>query len=121
MEDCTFTNVVGTAIEVAAESPWKEGVTSSEVVIRGNHIRDCARTPGTRIRGAGGICVTVDAPESRGSLHGQVVIEGNSIDCPAAEHGICVTHALRTVIRGNTVHCREEPVVVEECGKRQAD
>lgn len=121
VEDCTFTNVVGTAIEVAAESPWKEGVTSSEVVIRGNHIRDCARTPGTRIRGAGGICVTVDAPEPRGALHGQVVIEGNSIDCPAAEHGICVTHALRTVIRGNTVHCREEPVVVEECGKRQAD
>lgn len=121
MEDCTFTNVVGTAIEVAAESPWKEGVTSSEVVIRGNHIRVA---PGHRVPGygeRGGICVTVDAPEPRGALHGQVVIEGNSIDCPAAEHGICVTHALRTVIRGNTVHCREEPVVVEECGKRQAD
>lgn len=114
IENNVLTDIVGTAIEVAAEEWWSEGLCSTEdIIIRRNHIKDCARTGVTRIKGSGGITVSLDGRTPNKKTHKNVVIEDNIISCPDSEHAIYVSNTEHLVIRRNHAVSREEAVVIK--------
>lgn len=115
IEGCTFIDADLCAIEVAAESWWKEGVCSADVTIRGNRILCSAEKKNNGIRGSSGITVTMDANLPEGTPHKHITIEDNLIDCPSAEHGIYISNAENVTVRRNAVSCKGEPVVIEDC------
>jgi len=114
IENNIFTDIVGTAIEVAAEEWWSEGLCSTEnIVIRRNHIKDCARTGVTRIKGSGGITVTMDCKTPKEKTHKNVLIEDNIIDCPDSEYAIYASNVQNLVIRRNHAVSKKETVMIK--------
>ena len=114
IENNTFVDVTGTAVYIAAESWWFEGLCTTErTVIRNNRILHCGRADGSGRRcSSGGICVTVDAESPDFPTHAHVEITDNLIDCPEAPHGVYVSNTRETVIARNQVVSRNEPLVL---------
>lgn len=115
IEGCTFIDADLCAVEVAAESWWKEGVCSADVMIRGNRIQYLGEKRNNGIRGSSGITVTMDANLQQGTPHKGITIEDNLIDCPGSEHGIYISNAENVTVRRNRICCAGEPVRIEDC------
>ncbi|MDF2723247.1 MAG: glaB 1 [Paenibacillus sp.] len=115
IEHNTFIDLVGTAIVVAAEEWWYEGLCSTEnIVIRGNRILNCARTGAMRANGSGGICVMVSCDDPSVQTHKNVVIEDNIIDCHHSEYGIYVSNTEHlTIARNSVVSAESQPVHIK--------
>ena len=102
IENNRFYGSTGTAIELGIEGPWKEGVGSRDVIIRGNTFVRNGGGDGT-IDAAAAIAITVDAPTTGiPGLHKRILIEKNTIGTIGAAHAISVKGAEDITIRGNT-------------------
>jgi len=99
IENCLFENVTGTAIHIGAEGNWMEGVTSADVVIRGNKIVRCGTGEGT-IDGASAIAVHVNASNHNvPGLHKRLLFENNQFI--GGERAIAIKSAEDVTIRNN--------------------
>ncbi|MGN1410196.1 MAG: hypothetical protein ACI4XJ_08465 [Eubacteriales bacterium] len=122
VENNTFVDIVGTAIYVAAESGWREGICSTdEIIIRNNRIVTCGRTSSARQFDTAGICVTVDCKNRCAQTHKKIVIEDNSIYCPHSPNAIYVSNTQTAEIHRNTVVSGENGIITENCGKLSED
>ena len=113
VEGCTFESCMGTAIHVAAEGGWHEGVTSAHVIIRNNRMMRCGHNNQGRIIGASGICVNIDAenPDTP-DLHKDILIENNMIEGIDSAQGIYISGAKDVIIRYNEISGCHEPIKV---------
>jgi len=113
VEGCTFESCMGTAIHLAAEGGWHEGVTSSHVIIRNNRMMRCGHGNQGRMMGACGICVNIDAanPDTP-NLHKDLLIENNIIEGENAAQGIYISSAEDVTIRYNEISGCVEPIKV---------
>jgi hypothetical protein len=104
---------VGTAIHVAAEGGWREGVPSANVVIRGNRMIGGGIGGGT-ITGASAIAVNIDSKEpSTVPLHRSLLIEGNTIVGGGAQRCIFISRADGVEIRYNEMSGCLTPINTE--------
>ncbi|MHA1109879.1 MAG: right-handed parallel beta-helix repeat-containing protein [Promethearchaeota archaeon] len=76
IENNEFVNCTGTGIYITCSKYWWEALSSRNIQIRNNSIKDCGGGPGTM--DASGITVKTEAAKHLG-VHQDVVIEGNSI------------------------------------------
>lgn len=101
-----FRGCTGTAVHVGAESGWREGTFSKNVVIDGNLMVDCGFGTGCQ-GGASGVAVLIDAPDLGDILlHDGITITNNVIDGGSNGErpcGICVYYAKNVVIENNTI------------------
>lgn len=115
IEGCSIQNSTGTAIDIAAEGNWMEGVCAADVVVRNNQITHCGLggpNDGT-IDGASAVSVEVNAP-NRGvpGLIKRLLIENNTIT--GGHHAISIRSAGDVTVRGNTFReIRSDPVRVQ--------
>ena len=118
VEGCSFESCMGTAIHVAAEGGWHEGVTSANVIIRNNRMMRCGYGNQGRIMGASGICVNIDAenPDTP-DLHKDLLIENNIIEGENAPQGIYISSAENVKIRFNEISGCVEPIEVLNSSK----
>nr|MDO8087860.1 right-handed parallel beta-helix repeat-containing protein [Candidatus Sigynarchaeum springense] len=94
IENNVIEDVLGSGVFVGAEASWKEGFTSTDVVVRGNTLQNCGA----------GITVVLDAKDKTAvGVHKRIVIENNLIDGYPASDGILVTNAEDVTIRGNII------------------
>ena len=113
VEGCTFESCMGTAIHVAAEGGWHEGVTSAHVIIRNNRMMRCGHGNQGRIMGASGICVNIDAVNpNTPDLHKDILIENNIIEGENSAQGIYISSAEDVKIRYNEISGCVEPIKV---------
>jgi len=105
IENCSFEDVMGAAVSVAAEAWWHEGVAAENVAIRGNSIANCD----------GGIHIAIDAPKPDAPAHRNITIENNAIDCPAAKHAITAANVDGLAVRDNQIRSSEKDVLIENC------
>ncbi len=111
VEGNTFRHVQGPAIVAAAETWWYEGVCPSNIIIRKNRVISCAERWGE----AAGVVVKADCNNPSGQTISNILIEDNIIDSPNADHGMFIRNAKGVTIRGNSINCKKEPVVFNEC------
>jgi polygalacturonase len=103
----------GTAIHVAAEGGWREGVPSANVVIRGNRFIANGYGDGT-IHDASAIAVNIDAAQQPGRpLHDGLTIEDNLIDGGGARRCIYVAQTRNVAIRHNALSNCEKAIAIE--------
>ena len=94
IEDNHIENTGG-IIQVAAESWWAEGVSSSDVIIRNNTMKDCDG-------GIAGILVNIDAKKKTGiGIQKRITIENNHIEGEPGSTAIVVKNAEDVIIRNN--------------------
>ena len=108
VENCVFENVMQSAVRVAAEAGWGEGIASRSVTVRRCRVYNCGDA----------VDIRMDAADPSAPAHGSVLIEDNIVDCPHADHGILVSSTEKAVIRGNTVITRKKPFVIGPGVKR---
>lgn len=106
-----FCNIMGPAVELAAEAWWYEGVAPSNAIIEDNRIENCGEYWGD----ASGIVVKSDCEEPKHITISNVKIEHNIIDSPKAEHGIYCRNTEGLVISENTIYSSAQPVIIENC------
>lgn len=111
IEKCEMTDVFELPIKLAAEAYWHEGVSCDEMTVK-----DCCFTNCGRLKycvpkfECGGIEVFTDAPEHAPS-HGKVTLIGNVIECPECDHGIMLRDVRSSVLSGNKVVSKKEPII----------
>ena len=116
VEHCTFEDSMGTAIHIAAEGGWREGVPSRDVTIRHNRMLRCGHGQQGRIMGACGVCVNIDADVTdTPGLHQGIRIEGNLIVGEDAVQGIYLSCARDVTVCGNEFAGCREAVSVQHC------
>lgn len=106
-----FCNIMGPAVEIAAEAWWYEGVTPSNAIIEDNKIKNCGEYWGD----ASGIVVKSDCEEPKNITISNIKIKNNIIDSPKASHGIYCRNAENLMISDNTVYSSAQPVKIENC------
>jgi len=123
IDNCMFEYNTGTAIHVAAEASWHEGVTTKNLVIRNNRIIGSGNQGYGEIFDTGGICINILSVNPISSVHKNILIENNIIDCENSKHAIfagnvdglkIVNNSLRSAREGNeieTTYCQN--VVIE--------
>ena len=111
LEGNTFANVTGPAIVVSPEANWYEGVSSRDVIIRGNRITECAEK---WYGDPAAIMVFTGAEHPDGQTLSNIVIEDNVIDCPKTPHGISVKNVDGLTIRRNKITSNNEPVLIND-------
>lgn len=113
IEGNTFRDVRGSAIHVAPEAHWYEGVSPADVTIRANRIIRCAETwQGER---SAGIMVYADSEKPDACPIKNIVIEDNIIECPHTSHGISVRNVDGLRIARNRIISSNDPIAVETC------
>lgn len=110
IEQNRFLNNESTAIHIAAEGSWREGVTSANVIIRNNYFMGNGYAGA--FHEASAIAVDIDTKErAETPLHRGLLIEGNTIvgteTGPGASHCIFISRADGVTIRYNELsRCR---------------
>jgi len=115
IEDCAFDGCTGSAIHVAAEAHWHEGVTAENVVIRGNRITGCGRQGHGRVHDAGGVSINVLASKPGRAMHKNITIENNIIDCPDCKYAIYAGNVDGLTLRANRLRSGKQTVLIENC------
>ena len=110
VENCVVSDVFDSAVKIAAEADWHEGISSADVTIRRCRFLNCARLT----KYCGGIQVFMDCADHRALSHGLVRIEDNIIDCPQADHGIIVENTRQALVARNRVNSRCKGTVIGE-------
>lgn len=107
IENCLFEYTTGTAIHIAAEGAWHEGIGAENVVVRGNRIVNCGGQGWGRIYDAGGISINILSDNPKYPVHKNILIENNIIDCPDTLHAVYVANVDGLVIKNNQLNCAE--------------
>lgn len=115
IENCIFDHDTGTAIHVGAESYWREGLVSNNVIIRNNRIINSGYLGWGRILDAGGISINILSDNLHSPAHKNFIIENNVIDSSMTKHAIYAGNIDGILIKGNTLTSMEEPIVLEGC------
>ena len=76
IENNKFSNCTGTGIYITCSKYWWEAISSENVRIINNKIKDCGGGPGTN--GASGISITTEATQELGT-HKNILVSGNKI------------------------------------------
>lgn len=111
IERNTLRDIHGPAIVAASEAWWYEGVSPSNITIRGNRVTNCAKFWGE----AAGIVVKSDCDEPTSRNITNVVIEDNIIDAPNADHGIYVRGVNGLRYSGNITKTKKDGIFLEDC------
>ncbi len=112
VENNTLIETMGTAIVLAAEAGWYEGVTPANITVRGNTIVDC----GLSWSHINGIMVKAECKEPKGQTLRNIVIENNIITHTNGRPGIEVCNTEGLVIRDNDIRCGGDvDIVVRDC------
>jgi hypothetical protein len=94
IENNVIENNLGSGIFIGAEAGWKEGFTSTDVIVRNNKILNCAA----------GISVVLDAKDrTTVGVHKRITIENNTIEGDPTSDGISVNNAEDVTIRSNRI------------------
>lgn len=117
VENNYFLDIFGTAIQIAAEAVWSEGVCPADITIRHNLISNC----GCDGWDVGGICVKADSPQSRGQSIFHITIEDNIIDTPRSRCGIFVRNTCGLKMYRNRILAAETPVEIIDCTQVDCD
>ncbi len=113
VENCLFECSMGTAIHVAAESWWHEGIPSKNVVIRGNTFLRCSAE-----WRAGAVLVNVDSPNPTApDLHDTIVIEDNTVVNSRAAVAFSIANVHHVKLMGNRFEGFEKPYEIIYCGQ----
>lgn len=104
-----FYNIMGPAIEIAAEAWWYEGVTPAHAVVRNNKIENCGIYWGD----ASGIVVKTDCENPHFTTIYDIVIENNTVNSPNSEHGIYCRNVEDLKISDNTIVSSSEPIKID--------
>jgi len=110
IEGNTFRDARGSAIHVAPEAWWYEGVSPADVVIKGNRIIRCAEHWQGDM--SAGIMVYADSTDPESCCIKNIVIEDNIIEVPNTSHGIYVRNVDGLRIARNKIISKNEPVVI---------
>lgn len=113
IEGNTFRDVRGSAVHVAPEAHWYEGVSPANVVIRQNRIIRCAES--WQGDNSAGIMVYADSERPDSCPIKNITIEDNIIECPNTSHGILVKNVDGLRIARNKISSKNEPVTVSCC------
>jgi hypothetical protein len=110
---CSFENCTGTAIHVAAEGGWHEGVTAAHVTIRNNRMISCGHGMKGYPLDVCGVCINIDAAISdTPNLHKDITIENNIISGEQAAFGIYVANTEGVNIRYNEISGCKNPICI---------
>jgi hypothetical protein len=108
-----FFENTGTAVQIAAEGGWREGVPSANVVIRNNRMIGNGRGAGA-IDGTSGIVVNIGADKQDvAGLHRGLLIEGNAIEGAGTDKCISISQADDVEIRYNELSGCRKPIDVK--------
>lgn len=110
VENCEISDVFESAVKVAAESYWMEGIHTEQVTIRNCRFTGNGRTAPD----CGGIAVYMDVPRADALVHGSVRIENVDIKAPYSAHGIVLKNVREAVLRNNRVQSLGKPIVIGE-------
>ncbi len=110
VENCEVSDVFDSAVKIAAEAGWHEGISSADVTVRRCRFINCARWS----KLCGGIQVFMDCSDRTALSHGLVTIEDNIIDCPEAEHAIIVENTRQARLARNKTNSRGDGTVIGE-------
>lgn len=108
VENCVFSDVFESAVKIAAEASWHEGISTADVTVRRCRFINCARLT----KKCGGVHVYMEAPDRKTLSHGLVTIEDNIIDCPDADHAVIIDNTRKASIARNHVNSRMEGIVI---------
>ena len=107
---------MGTAIHIAAEGGWREGVPARDVTIRHNRILHCGYGQQGCILGASAVCVNIDAEMAdTPGLHQGIRIEHNQIVAQDAAQGVYLSCASDVKVCHNEFSGCREAVTVRHC------
>jgi hypothetical protein len=116
VEHCTFEDSMGTAIHIAAEGGWREGVPTRDVTIRHNRMLRCWHGQQGCILGARAVCVNIDADVTdTPGLHQGIRIENNQIAAEDAAQGVYLSCASDVTVCHNEFSGCREAVAVRHC------
>lgn len=104
VENCLFENSSGTAIHVAAESWWYEGVAAENVTIRGNTFLHCGFSGHGRILDASAIAVNISAddPSAVGVQRNIRILDNRIVGGDCAPVAIQIHNTRRAEVLRNT-------------------
>ncbi len=113
VENCLFECSMGTAVHVAAESWWHEGIPSKNVVIRGNTFLRCSSD-----WHAGAVLVNIDSADPTASdLHGTLLISDNIVVNGHAGVAFSIANTRHVKLEGNRFEGFEKPYEIAYCSK----
>ncbi len=134
IENNFFRNCTGTAVHIAAEEGWREGIPSEDVRVAENTFENCGFSFHGRTNGASAVSVNISSPDPTSvGLHKDIVIENNTVRCPeSAKYAFNIANAENVTVRGNVCsggqltaefsHCRgvfsdipKEKTVIHDC------
>ena len=110
IENNQFHNVEGSAIAVAAEAGWHEGVCPANVTIRNNIISE-----NRSVEKFAGIYVRSDCNDPTGQTIRNIVIENNVINAPRCPYAIQLRNIDGVTVRNNVMTSQEQNVVITDC------
>lgn len=118
VEGCLFDCGTSSAVHIAAEAYWHEGVSAQNVTVRNNRI--IRRGPLNRYGAmwdAGGICINVASDVPPCPVHKNIVIENNQIVCPDTPRAIYAADTDGLTIRNNEISSgkKGEEIFVTRC------
>lgn len=111
IENNVFRDVRGTAIAIAAESYWYEGVCPANVTIRNNMIIDSSASP----EKTAGIYVRADSPHPIGQSIHNIVIENNLIYAPHCKNAIYARNVEGLHLKNNVCMTAEDAICITDC------
>ena len=110
IENNIFRDPNGTAIAIAAESYWYEGVCPANVVIRNNVIIDNVTSNKTA-----GIYVKADCGHAKGQSIHNIRIENNVIYAPNCANAMYIRNVEGLYMKNNVCITRNDPIMIEDC------
>ena len=111
IENNIFRDMNGTAIAIAAESYWYEGVCPANVTIRNNLIID----PRVDANRTAGIYVKADCGHAKGQSIHNVVIENNVIYAPNCGNAMYIRNVDGLVLKNNICTTSGNPITIQDC------
>ncbi len=110
IENNILRDIRGTAIAVAAESYWFEGVCPSNVIIRNNVIIDTSHSSDK----TAGIYIKADCGAPKGQSIHNVVVENNVIYAPNCKNAIYARNVEGLYMKNNICTTLKEPIQIED-------
>ena len=111
IENNILRDMNGTAIAIAAESYWYEGVCPANVTIRNNLIID----PRVDANRTAGIYVKADCGHAKGQSIHNVVIENNVIYAPNCGNAMYIRNVDGLVLKNNICTTSGNPITIQDC------
>jgi len=120
IENCFFSNVTGTPIQMGSEMEWMEGHHVHDIVIRNNRFFNCSYGE-ANLDDAG--CVSIlsrSADRSVPGLNKNLLIEDNLCESPD-KHAFVIGSSDNVIIRRNHITGCPEPIYVYQSTRVRAD